>query len=193
MGLWSVLTSALGRTAKPRRVVRFIAGPTPGDCGPAAIAMTLSYYEHPTTLDEARAELGFDDAPALPLGRAASPGEAWRVDDCNAHELVTLAKARGLGATGIRGDADYVLPSLRPGDILHFDSRTFVVFQARTLDGVRFIDPAHGSCLVSHAAFPVRFASGVALLFARTPWALKRRMLGIRLDNMMQPDHFGYP
>jgi len=126
------------------------------DCGPAAIATTLSYYGRPTTLDAGKAATHFHSEPT------------------NALDLVNAAEANGLGAVGIAGDADHVLPVLRTGDILHLDFNHFVVFDALATEGVWLMDPAVGRRVIDRAAFAEHY-SGVALLFERSPAALEAR------------------
>jgi len=132
------------------------------DCGPAAIAITLTYYGRPTTLDASKAATHFSS------------------ERTNALDLVNAAEANGLGALGVAANADEVLPVLRTGDILHFDSDHFVVFDAVAADGVRLMDPAVGRRVIDRVAFSKHY-SGVALLFERSPAALaaRRRSLAI--------------
>ena len=126
------------------------------DCGPAAIAMTLSYYGRPTTLDASKAATHLQS------------------DGTSALDLVNAAEASGLGTWGIHADAEIVLPVLRTGDILHFDFNHFVVFEALAADGVVLMDPAVGRRVIDRAEFAKHY-TGVALLFERSPAALEAR------------------
>jgi len=130
------------------------------ECGPAALATTLTYYGRPTTLDASKAATHYSSAGTTAL------------------DLVNAALATGLGATGIAADSDDVLPALRTGDILHFDGNHFVVFDAFSDDNVRIMDPADGSHRLDRAAFANRF-TGVALLFERSPAVLETRLRSI--------------
>jgi ABC-type bacteriocin/lantibiotic exporter with double-glycine peptidase domain len=130
------------------------------ECGPAALATTLTYYGRPTTLDASKAATHYSPAGTTAL------------------DLVNAALATGLGATGIAADAEQVLRVLRTGDILHFDGNHFVVFDAFSGDSVRIMDPADGSRRLDRATFANRF-SGVALLFERSPTALETRLRSI--------------
>ena len=146
----------------------FIQQTEASDCGPAAIAMTLSYYGRPTTLDASKAATHF------------------HADGTTALDLVQAAEAGGLGATGIAAEADAVLPVLRTGDILHFDFNHFVVFDALVADGVRLVDPSEGHQVIDRAAFAQHF-TGVALLFERSPAALEARKRSIHLAPAAGP------
>lgn len=138
----------------------FIPQTEAADCGPAAIAITLSYYGRPTTLDASKAAMHFHSEPT------------------SARDLVNAAKANGLGATGVAAEVDNVLPVLRTGDILHFDFNHFIVFDALAAEGIRLMDPAMGRRVIDRAAFAQHF-TGVALLFERSPAALEARMRSI--------------
>jgi ABC-type bacteriocin/lantibiotic exporter with double-glycine peptidase domain len=130
------------------------------ECGPAALATTLTYYGRPTTLDASKAATHYNSAGTTAL------------------DLVNAALASGLGATGIAVDSDAGLPVLRTGDILHFDFSHFVVFDAFIGDSVQIMDPADGSHRLDRATFASHF-TGVALLFERSPAALETRLRSI--------------
>jgi ABC-type bacteriocin/lantibiotic exporter with double-glycine peptidase domain len=138
----------------------FIPQTEAADCGPAAIAITLTYYGRPTTLDAGKAATHFGSEPTSAL------------------DLVNAAKANGLGAVGIAAEVESVLPVLRTGDILHFDFNHFVVFDALTTAGIQLMDPAVGRRVIDRAAFSKHF-TGVALLFERSPAALDARTRSI--------------
>jgi ABC-type bacteriocin/lantibiotic exporter with double-glycine peptidase domain len=138
----------------------FIPQTEAADCGPAAIAITLSYYGRPTTLDASKAATHFHSEPTSAL------------------DLVNAATAKGLGAIGVAAEAESVLPNLRTGDILHFDFNHFVVFDALAAEGIRLMDPAVGRRVIDRAAFAEHF-TGVALLFERSPAALEARTRSI--------------
>jgi ABC-type bacteriocin/lantibiotic exporter with double-glycine peptidase domain len=134
----------------------FIPQTEASDCGPAALAMTLSYYGRPTTLDASKAAMHFHSEATSAL------------------DLVNAAKANGLGTWGVGADAETVLPVLRMGDILHYDFDHFVVFEALAADGVRLMDPGLGRRVIDRAEFAKHY-TGVALLFERSPAALEAR------------------
>src|SRR6185503_10681778 len=140
----------------------FIAQTGVSDCGPAAIAITLSYYGRPTTLEASKAATQFHSEPTSAL------------------DLVNAAEASGLAAFGVAADPERVLPVLRTGDILHFDFDHFVVFEALAADSVRVMDPAVGRRVIDRVAFAQHY-TGVALLFERSPEALeaRKRSIGI--------------
>jgi ABC-type bacteriocin/lantibiotic exporter with double-glycine peptidase domain len=140
----------------------FIPQTQASDCGPAAIAITLSYYGRPTTLDASKAATHFHS------------------EATNALDLVNAAEASGLGAVGVGGDAERMLPVLRTGDILHFDSDHFVVFEALDGDSVALMDPAVGRRVIDRSVFAKHY-TGVALLFERSPEALEARKRAIAL------------
>lgn len=132
------------------------------DCGPAAVAMTLNFYGHPTTLEATKAAMHFHS------------------DEVSALDLVEVAKANGLGAAGVSAGAAAILSVLRPGDILHFDFDHFVVFEGIAPDGIRLLDPGMGRVTLDRARFATRFTD-VALLFDRSPEALDERMRSFSL------------
>jgi ATP-binding cassette subfamily B protein len=138
----------------------FVAQKDKTECGPAALTTTLRYYGRARTLDEVKAAMHST------------------ADGTSALDLANVAEAQGLGVAGVAVDAATALPVLRPGDILHFDSNHFVVFEALAGDGVRLVDPAVGHVLVDRDTFASRFSS-VALLFDRSPEALEARKRSI--------------
>jgi len=132
------------------------------DCGPAALAMTLNLYGRTTTLDAI--------TQAMPVG----------ADGVSALDIVNLAKQQGLGAMGIRVDRDQAADVLAMGDILHVEGNHFAVFDRISGDNLSLFDPAKGKRQVRPQDFEREF-SGIALLFAATPDAMRarRRELGI--------------
>lgn len=114
------------------------------DCGAASLTMTLRLYGQELRLDDVRARLGTTR------------------DGVNAMSILSAAESFGLRGRGIRldlQDLDY----LKPGDILHWEFKHFVVFQGLARNGdVHVVDPALGRRAVPAEEFGKRF-TGVAL------------------------------
>ena len=87
-------------------------------------------------------------------------------DGVTAVSLLEAARAYGLEAHGVQADIEE-LDRLPRGAVLHWDFQHFVVFEARTRDGVRVVDPAHGRRCVPIDEVRKSY-TGVALTFAPT-------------------------
>src|SRR5215213_6412131 len=118
------------------------------DCGAACLGMVLAYFGRHAELDELRDMTGTGH------------------DGVTAVSLLQAARAYGLEAHGVQADIEE-LDRLPRGAVLHWDFQHFVVFEARTRDGIRVVDPAHG-----RRSVPIdevrRSYTGVALTFAPT-------------------------
>jgi ATP-binding cassette, subfamily B, bacterial len=130
------------------------------DCGPAALTMTLNYYGRGTSLDAIKAAMQFNGSGSSAL------------------DIVHVAQANGVGVTGLRAEADAVLPVLQRGDILWIDFNHFVVVDRVSPDAIQILDPGIGRVTLDHAGFVKRY-SEITLLFASTPEAIEARKQAI--------------
>jgi hypothetical protein len=115
------------------------------ECGPAALAMVLAYYERPVALET--------------LCAACEVAE----EGSRASRLLQVARAYGLEAKGVRLTAATFGTTPTPF-IAHWQDDHFLVVEQITPDEIALNDPAFGRYQVSPAEFAQRF-SGVALLF----------------------------
>lgn len=134
-----------------------------GDCGPAALTMTLNYYGRGTSLDAIKAAMQFNGSNSSAL------------------DIVHVAEAHRVGVAGVAARADAVLPVLQRGDILYVDFNHFVVVDRVLPGAIQILDPGMGRVTLDRAGFVKRY-SEVALLFAATPEAMEIRKQAIGLQ-----------
>jgi ABC-type bacteriocin/lantibiotic exporter with double-glycine peptidase domain len=160
----AALPSAQPSTAAPASAAEIpvVLQTEESDCGPAALAMTLSYYGHRTSLASMKTAMQF------------------RSNGSSALDIALVATAYGLGVVGVGGEADVILPVLERGDILHVDANHFVVVDRVSPSAIEILDPARGRLTLDHAGFVERY-SQAALLFASSPEALAARKRAISL------------
>jgi ABC-type bacteriocin/lantibiotic exporter with double-glycine peptidase domain len=115
------------------------------DCGAAAIAMVLAYHGKEVPLVEIRQALG--------TGRNGTSASA----------LLSAGRLYGLRGRSVRVEVDN-LSALRPGSILYWEFRHYVVLEHVGADFVRIVDPAAGRRRVPMATLRRAF-TGVALIF----------------------------
>lgn len=118
------------------------------DCGPACLAMVLSYLGRHTTLLEVKDLVGSSGS----TGVGALP-------------LIEAAERVGLRGRGISLDIDH-LHYLPAGSILYWQFNHFVVFRRMTKRGAEIVDPAGGPRLIPLDELRTSF-TGVALVFER--------------------------
>ncbi|HET9626751.1 MAG TPA: peptidase domain-containing ABC transporter [Kofleriaceae bacterium] len=142
------LFPSLEKLARERRGKRvpFVQQLEATDCGPACLAMVLSFFGRDVSLDEVREAAGGsarDGTDALSIARAAE----WF----------------GLRTRGISIDVEQ-LTFLPPGSILHWEFSHFVVFDRLGKHGVEIVDPSMGRRVIPLERFRESF-TGVALVF----------------------------
>ncbi len=118
------------------------------DCGPACLAMVLSFLGRHTTL------LEVNDL----IGGAGSAG-------VGAVSLIEAAERVGLRGRGVSLDIDH-LTYLPAGSILYWQFNHFVVFRRMTRHGAEIVDPSGGPRVIPLAELRTAF-TGVALVFER--------------------------
>ncbi|MCX4247475.1 peptidase domain-containing ABC transporter [Paraliomyxa miuraensis] len=137
-----------GRTRRGRRIP-VMAQSTATDCAATCLRMVLAFHGR--------------HVPAGELSALLAPGR----DGASAWALLEAARSQGLVGRGLRLSAA-ALHRLRPGSILHWDRKHFVVLE-RVEPGrggrpsiVTVVDPGVGRCRFDEAGLRARF-SGLAL------------------------------
>ncbi|MEM6796143.1 MAG: cysteine peptidase family C39 domain-containing protein [Acidobacteriota bacterium] len=138
------------------RPIPFIPQEAGNDCGPACLAMTLSFHGRATGLDEV--------AGAVEM--SLSGVDVW--------SLQKAARKFGLDGEGVRLEEEEALELLPPGSILHWHPEHFVVLESyRPGSGACIIDPAFGRREMTLQTL-AKGLSGIALVLAPGP-DFKRR------------------
>ena len=133
------------------RRIPFIPQGAGNDCGPACLAMVLSFHGRATELDEV--------ADSVEIGLSGM--DVW--------SLLEAARRFGLDGEGVRLEDEQALELLPPGSILHWHPEHFVVFEGYQPGlGARIIDPAYGPRDLTPRALAKGF-SGIALVLAPGP------------------------
>ncbi|XME03582.1 NHLP family bacteriocin export ABC transporter peptidase/permease/ATPase subunit [Lachnospiraceae bacterium C1.1] len=117
------------------------------ECGAAALAMILAYYEKWIPLEQVRRDCGVSR------------------DGSNALNVMRAARNYGLEAKGYRYEPDYLKENGTFPCIAHWDFNHFVVVNGFGKDRVSLNDPARGTVSVSLKEFDEKF-TGLCILFA---------------------------
>ncbi len=131
-----------------KRQVPFVQQLHATDCGAACLTTVLRFMGRNVPLEEVRGRIG--------VGR----------DGSTALAIIQAARSYGLRGRAVRlelQDLDY----LKPGDILHWQLRHFVVLDRIRRNGVDIVDPALGRRFLPMSEFGKSF-TGVALEFEST-------------------------
>jgi len=127
-----------------QRLIPYVQQRSNSDCGAACLAMVLQSFGHYVRLEQVREQ-----------ARTGSGGT-------NALSLLEAARRFGLRGRGVRIENIDDVRHLRPGTILHWEFRHFVVFEKKVAAGYRVIDPAIGRRVIPAADFSRAF-TGIAL------------------------------
>lgn len=133
---------------KKRKWVQVLLQQSQVECGPACLAMILTYHGQPTTVGLCREQCG--------VGR----------DGVSALTLARVARAQGLEVHAFRVEPQN-LPQLPLPAIAYWNRNHYVVLEAIDASTITVVDPAIGRTLLSQADFRAVY-SGVVLTFAPT-------------------------
>src|SRR5262245_29581617 len=127
------------------------------DCGPACLAMVLTYHGRESSVDDIRERLGTSR------------------DGTTGYELVRVARELGMEAKGVKASELAALKDVPLPAIAHYTQGHFVVLErVRPARSVRVVDPMRGRLDLPLAEFKAIF-SGVLVLFTKTAAFQKSR------------------
>jgi ABC-type bacteriocin/lantibiotic exporter with double-glycine peptidase domain len=135
------------RRGRQRVRVRVVRQLNAVECGPACLAMVLTYLGRRTSVQECRGLL--------------QPGR----DGVNAAQLLRAARGMGLSGKAFATEPES-LSQLSLPLIAHWDFNHFVVLERWSEAGATIVDPAYGRKHVKSQEFRERF-TGVVLVFSR--------------------------
>lgn len=116
------------------------------ECGAAALAMILEYYDKWIPLEQVRIDCGVSR------------------DGSNARNIVKAARHYGLNAKGFKFEPEDLKKKGLFPCIIHWEFNHFVVLKGFRGDKVYINDPARGECVISSKTFDEAF-TGICILF----------------------------
>ncbi|HWM90248.1 MAG TPA: peptidase domain-containing ABC transporter [Thermoanaerobaculia bacterium] len=137
---------ALASLIPSRRRIRFVPQTALTDCGPACLAMALSWHGKTVSLDDVRRVTGL------------------AMHGTDARTLIDAAEHFGLRGRGVQIKEPEDLSYLEPGSILHWHFTHYVVLERIERKGAWIVDPGIGRRFVPRAELD-RALTGVALTF----------------------------